>query len=305
MDSILDYYQDELDKDSTNYFIFDTVGLGDHGDVEFETYDWSTNMFNRVKPGDLFIYRRPAKASEVKNKFYFFGAGKIDSITNLEGKRVRGNITKALVFEKQLLQDDLNDFEWRFKQRSNTWEHFFNQYGMNCINKEDFLNLLMLSNADMNDIDNDSIKDEVEMLQQMERGDYSVDDYVGKQKIRKGQKVFADKVKLVYQNTCAITGVNTRDFLVASHIIPWAADKKHRLDPRNGICLSVLVDKAFDKGYISIDEKYKVILSKHLVQDNILYNELKKFEGKKIKLVKGYEPKQEFLEWHREHILKK
>jgi len=39
--------------------------------------------------------------------------------------------------------------------------------------------------------------------------------------------------------------------LIASHIVPWSKDKQNRLNPRNGLCLSALHDKAFDRGMIS------------------------------------------------------
>jgi putative restriction endonuclease len=52
--------------------------------------------------------------------------------------------------------------------------------------------------------------------------------------------------------------------LFASHIIPWAANEKERLNPENGICLSALYDKAFDKGLIGFDQNLQVIFSTEL-----------------------------------------
>lgn len=305
MQNILDHFSIELNNPKTNYFILDTVGPGDHGDVEFQSYDWSTDRFNKVQEGDLFIYRRPGKASELKSQFYFFGAGKIGEIKDIDGTRVRGIIEKPLVFDEKLSRDELDNFIWSYKQRKDTWEHFFNQYGMNCIHKADFINLIQLAFCKSLEITEEGINTEVEMLQQFQKKDYRVEDHESKQKVRKGQKVFADQIKLIYGNTCAITGIKTRDFLVASHIIPWKDNKDHRLDPQNGICLSTLVDRAFDKGYITISTGYKVVLSPQLKNDLELYNLLKPYEGKKIKIRKGYEPKREFLKWHFENVFKR
>jgi putative restriction endonuclease len=51
---------------------------------------------------------------------------------------------------------------------------------------------------------------------------------------------------------------------VASHILPWAKNEEERLNPENGICLSSLHDKAFDKGYISINQKFEILISNEL-----------------------------------------
>lgn len=72
------------------------------------------------------------------------------------------------------------------------------------------------------------------------------------------QRAFADVVKGNYGYRCAVTGVVSRPFLVASHIVPWSEDQHIRLDPSNGICLSVLVDRAFDAGYLRIDDDHTV-----------------------------------------------
>jgi putative restriction endonuclease len=66
------------------------------------------------------------------------------------------------------------------------------------------------------------------------------------------QKAFAGAVKKNYDWTCAVTGIRTRAFLVASHIVPWSEDPSIRLDPSNGICLSTFVDRAFDAGFLEI-----------------------------------------------------
>ncbi|SUA24417.1 Uncharacterised protein [Neisseria gonorrhoeae] len=49
------------------------------------------------------------------------------------------------------------------------------------------------------------------------------------------------------------------ELLVASHIKPWREDKDNRLNPRNGLCLNALHDKAFDRGLLGIDENFKII----------------------------------------------
>lgn len=299
----LDLYREELDNEETQYFIFDTSGVeGDMGDIDYKEYRWETNRYNKVKEGDLFIYRRQSKVSEIKGQFYFFGTGKVGEIGKEEEFKVCAKIVKAYPFQNILLKDDLNNYTWHFKHRGKNWEHFFNQYGMNKIFKDDFLNLLKLQDGSSERKD---IALEVELYQNILKGDYFVDDKKGMVNTRgAAQKVFSDQVKKCYGFRCAITGITTREFLVASHIIPWSDSKSDRLNPRNGICLSSLIDKAFDKGYVTFSDDYKLILSKKIECDRELYNTLIKYEGKKLSVKKKYAPEERCLKWHREHVFK-
>ncbi|WP_235634821.1 hypothetical protein [Bacillus mycoides] len=121
MKDILDYYKEELDSTDTNFFILDTKGTATgHGDVDFVSYDWSPSKYGKVNAGDLFIYRRPQSFSEIRNSFYFLGAGRIKEIKNIGQDRVRGIIDKAISFEPYLSKMDLEKFEWEFKQRGET-----------------------------------------------------------------------------------------------------------------------------------------------------------------------------------------
>lgn len=61
---------------------------------------------------------------------------------------------------------------------------------------------------------------------------------------------------------CPVTGIENDQLLVASHIKPWkVCTNAERLDPSNGILLSALVDRLFDKGLISFSEEGAVIVS--------------------------------------------
>jgi len=64
-------------------------------------------------------------------------------------------------------------------------------------------------------------------------------------RIRLVQTFFRNSVLASYENRCAISGVTVPSLLVASHIIPWTVNESRRADPRNGVCLNSLYDKAF------------------------------------------------------------
>jgi putative restriction endonuclease len=126
-------------------------------------------------------------------------------------------------------------------------------------------------------------------------------------KTRINQNVFRQIVIANYASKCAITGIDIPDLLIASHIVPWAKNEQERLNPENGICLSLLFDKAFDKGFIGITEKLTVIFSKEIKAKNKEAYFAKVFsdiEGKQICLPQKYIPKKEFLQFHLDTIFK-
>lgn len=126
-------------------------------------------------------------------------------------------------------------------------------------------------------------------------------------KTRVNQNVFRHIVIANYSGKCAITGIDIPDLLLASHIIPWSKNEEERLNPENGICLSPLYDRAFDKGYIGINEKFEILLSSELKDKNKEGYHTKHFaslSGAKIILPKKYYPKKEFLQFHLEEVFR-
>lgn len=110
------------------------------------------------------------------------------------------------------------------------------------------------------------------------------------------QRAFADAVKGNYGHRCAVTGVATREFLVAAHIVPWSVDPRIRLDPSNGICLSVLADRAFESGYLQIDDDLTVRIDWGRVGgDAALQSQLQPYDGRKLHLPVEGQPKVEYL----------
>ncbi|MEO8210807.1 MAG: HNH endonuclease [bacterium] len=83
-------------------------------------------------------------------------------------------------------------------------------------------------------------------------------------KQRVNQSFFRATILSSFNLKCCITGLTISDFLVASHIVPWAMDEKNRLNPKNGLCLNTIHDRAFDLGYITVTTDYKVMISKYL-----------------------------------------
>jgi len=121
-------------------------------------------------------------------------------------------------------------------------------------------------------------------------------------KTRINQSFFRETILSSYNSTCCLTGIDIPELLIASHIIPWSKDEKNRLNPRNGLCLNSLHDKAFDRGLISFDKDYKLILSYELKKKKNRY--FSDLEGMKMILPKKFLPELKFLQYHQEEIFK-
>ena len=124
-------------------------------------------------------------------------------------------------------------------------------------------------------------------------------------KVRRVQRFFRQAVMQSYDYRCAISGLAMPELLVASHIIPWAANEQRRADPTNGIALNALYDKAFDKGLITFDEDLRVTLSGRLKEnmDGFLFSSsLLSIEGTSLKTPEKFLPDNAALTYHRENI---
>lgn len=142
-----------------------------------------------------------------------------------------------------------------------------------------------------------SAADVEEFQRQISYGAYAVADTTATTKIRgSAQRAFANEVKANYGYRCAITGITTKDFLVASHIVPWSDDQSIRLDPSNGLCLSLLVDRAFENGYLTIDDDLKICIDENRVgEDKELLRQLQPLHGKFLSPPAAHSPRVEYL----------
>lgn len=124
-------------------------------------------------------------------------------------------------------------------------------------------------------------------------------------KVRRIQGFFRATVLSSYEFRCALSDITIPELLNASHIIPWSANTNRRADPRNGIALNALYDRAFDCGLITFDESLKLVLSSRLQKGKL--PKLQKgcfldLEGKKLRLPARFSPDPLALTYHREKI---
>lgn len=126
-------------------------------------------------------------------------------------------------------------------------------------------------------------------------------------KSRINQDFFRMAVLSSYQNKCCITGLPFPDLLNASHIIPWKDDTANRLNPRNGLCLNTLHDRAFDRGFITVMPDYTVNVSSYIrdmLDEKSVADYFMRYQGLKINLPSRFIPEKSFLEFHNKKIFK-
>lgn len=136
-------------------------------------------------------------------------------------------------------------------------------------------------------------RDKVEAFdRQIAEGDYAVEDVEAVARVRgSAQNAFAEEVKTNYDWACAVTGIRTRAFLVASHIVPWSEDASIRLDPSNGICLSTFVDRAFDAGFLEISPAARTrVRWENVDDDGALRNALAEIDGIQLSAARRFPP---------------
>lgn len=121
---------------------------------------------------------------------------------------------------------------------------------------------------------------------------------------RRVQGFFRDTVLTSYGFRCSLTGLDVPELLNASHIIPWATSVERRADPRNGLCLNVILDRAFDRGLIAFNDDLTVIVSSRLTRHHEAGGILVPggLVGRRLNPPSRFDPDPRALEYHRTTI---
>ncbi|SCE97413.1 HNH endonuclease [Micromonospora mirobrigensis] len=121
---------------------------------------------------------------------------------------------------------------------------------------------------------------------------------------RLGQQSFKAVVLGAYERRCAITGNKVQPVLQAAHIRPLPNGGEHRID--NGLLLKSDVHILFDRGYLAVDPKYRLLVSPRLRSEFGNGDQFYAKAGQQIALParRGDRPNVEFLEWHLDSVFK-
>jgi putative restriction endonuclease len=150
------------------------------------------------------------------------------------------------------------------------------------------------------------LENKTELSDTTEYNDFAIENRRIEISQRVKQSTFRKRVLENFQHCCCITGISESDLLIGSHIIPWSHRIETRLDPANGVCLSVLCDAFFDKGYISFKNDLTVIVSETFEQLSAATRQsLELMDGARATPPSHTPINSEFLAYHRENILRK
>jgi putative restriction endonuclease len=121
---------------------------------------------------------------------------------------------------------------------------------------------------------------------------------------RLGQRSFQAVVLDAYHRRCAISGTHIPPVLQAAHIRPVAEGGEHRLD--NGLLLRSDVHTLFDRGYLGVDPRHRLLVSPRLRED---FGNGDQFYAKAGELIdlperRADRPRRDFLEWHLGEVFK-
>jgi len=120
---------------------------------------------------------------------------------------------------------------------------------------------------------------------------------------RIGQGTFKVMVTEAYHRRCALTGEKTLPVLEAAHIKPFSKSGPHLTS--NGLLLRRDFHTLFDRGYIKINEDYRIEVSKRIKEDYGNGRDYYAFHGKKLAVLPDKDqdkPAKQFLLWHNENV---
>ena len=120
---------------------------------------------------------------------------------------------------------------------------------------------------------------------------------------REGQGKYREQL-LEQCHFCPVTMISDERLLIASHIKPWAASNDtEKIDPYNGYMLSPMIDKLFDRGFITFTDSRHIVLSEFIspytwkqigLKNDTFYKALQ-MDDKRI----------EYLKFHHESVFKR
>ncbi|KFN48228.1 HNH endonuclease [Arenimonas composti] len=117
---------------------------------------------------------------------------------------------------------------------------------------------------------------------------------------------FRRHVRKAYDNTCAITGLRLingggRPEVQAAHIWPVEHDGPDTV--RNGLALTGTAHWMFDRGLISVDDSYRIIVASSGVPDDLV-RLMRPDRMLRLPETEAHRPHPQFLRWHRENRFK-
>ena len=119
---------------------------------------------------------------------------------------------------------------------------------------------------------------------------------------RLGQGIFRVQVLDAYGRACAVTQEHSLPVLEAAHIRPYAQDGPHAVS--NGLTLRTDLHRLFDRGYATVDQQHRFVVSTRLKDDYHNGRSYYGLQGRQLTLPadRSLWPDPNALAWHREKV---
>src|SRR5262249_52760047 len=121
---------------------------------------------------------------------------------------------------------------------------------------------------------------------------------------RLGQGAFRIVVTDAYGRRCAVSGGKVLPALDAAHIKPYLVGGAH--DVSNGLLLRRDIHSLFDIGYVTVDDKYRFVVSERVKTEYDNGEEYRRLHGTRLTLpdLTANRPDRQLLQWHNDHVFR-
>lgn len=247
------------------------------------------------------------RATAIPQDFYQFFNTSIQNEKELPVMLLSGHFKFKATIRTKLKQHKRKYINWESDFSNYLKEEFLNWEDIEAGEKTSNMKLAFIKENDSNTYQilvgstNKNISENSSILKIEQRNDIGETEKLRLIKSRVGQGVYRKNLIKV-EDKCRVTGLSDLDYLIASHIKPWAhSNDNEKLDGNNGLLLSPHIDKLFDNGYISFSNDGSMLISTRLNTDVLTI-----WNVNKVLNIGGFNKKQEeYLEYHRTNIFEK
>jgi putative restriction endonuclease len=147
---------------------------------------------------------------------------------------------------------------------------------------------------------------EVDPASAADGNDYAIENRKIEIEQRQKQSLFRKRVMQNFGSKCCVSNIKEKELLVASHIVPWASRIDSRLDPANGLLFYCPYDRLFDRGFISLDDSLRVVITPGVAEcSKSLRAILEGLSGRQARQPAKWPIRLEYLAYHRSQVLLK
>lgn len=286
-----------------------------YDDTPWEKYNFPKMYFSRVEQtiGDWIIYYEPRSAESGRGRMAYFATGKVQTIIPDPGDSGRYyaiiqagtylpfDVPVLRMHQGEVIETSLRGPEGGLRTGG------YSQSAVRLLGDSEFDSILSLAfTLDPARLGLEQAPDTIDGFSEVQlEFQRPIIEQITNRRFR--DAVFSRQVKVAYGNRCAVTGLRIlngggRPEVQAAHIRPVAHNGPDTV--RNGIALSGTVHWMFDRGLISIDEDYSILIA----EDRVPTDTVERLVVPERRLLVPGDartlPHPTYLQYHRETIFK-